>query len=132
MTWLDEAACRDNTGGADWFADTRGGVDEPALLAIEICRGCPVADRCLEHAQRQPERYGIWGGVTAAERQSQRRLRSIPTGAPVIRNHGTNSGYLAHRRYRQDACAACKKAHSIQQQESRRRRNARRKAQQQQ
>ncbi|WP_336620187.1 WhiB family transcriptional regulator [Rhodococcus sp. G-MC3] len=45
-----------------------------------VCAQCPVVDRCLQHALRTGEPYGIWGGQTATERSNRRttssRLRS--------------------------------------------------------
>jgi len=43
--------------------------------AKEICATCPVADACLEYAiaTRQPD--GVWGGMTAVERQRLVRRR---------------------------------------------------------
>ena len=62
--WLDSAAC----AGEDtrlWFAKDPG-------RAQEICGGCPVRPECLYDAlQRETYfRYGVWGGLTAAERRA--------------------------------------------------------------
>lgn len=68
--WQTYAACR-NTDGAVFFhpAHERG----PAARAREaaakrICAGCPVAGACLRHALTVREPYGVWGGLTTAER----------------------------------------------------------------
>jgi len=37
-------------------------------VAKEICAGCPVRVQCLLSAVVAGERYGVWGGTTAAER----------------------------------------------------------------
>ena len=34
-----------------------------------ICARCPVAERCLEFALQTREAHGIWGGLTAGERE---------------------------------------------------------------
>lgn len=34
-----------------------------------VCNSCPVREACLEHAIRNDERYGIWGGLTGKERR---------------------------------------------------------------
>lgn len=62
-----KAACR----GADpalWYP-TRGD-DDPEAKAV--CAGCPVREACLEYALSAKEEFGIWGGLTAFERQQLR------------------------------------------------------------
>jgi WhiB family transcriptional regulator, redox-sensing transcriptional regulator len=36
--------------------------------AKQICASCPVISACREHALRAPEKYGVWGALTARER----------------------------------------------------------------
>jgi WhiB family transcriptional regulator, redox-sensing transcriptional regulator len=36
--------------------------------AKQICASCPVIVACREHALRAPEKYGVWGALTARER----------------------------------------------------------------
>lgn len=49
--------------------------NRPALTSIEIrrakqiCEECPVSRDCLEYAIAQDQDYGVWGGMTAKERQ---------------------------------------------------------------
>jgi WhiB family redox-sensing transcriptional regulator len=38
--------------------------------AKQICAGCPVIAACREHALRAPEKYGVWGSLTARERRT--------------------------------------------------------------
>lgn len=51
--------------------------------AKQVCAGCPVLTECREHALLQPEPYGVWGGLTAAERRvvlaRRRRREAIQT-----------------------------------------------------
>jgi len=47
------------------------------LRAKSICRICPVGAECLDYAMTIREPYGIWGGLTEAERR-QRSLRAAP------------------------------------------------------
>jgi WhiB family transcriptional regulator, redox-sensing transcriptional regulator len=78
--WHAEAACRRDEAGM-FFAPSK----EPtaARLAREeaakrVCARCPVMLECREHALLQPEPYGVWGGLTAAERRvvlARRRRR---------------------------------------------------------
>ena len=78
--WHSNAACRRDEAGL-FFAPSK----EPtaARLAREehakrVCARCPVLLACREHALLQPEPYGVWGGLTAAERRvvlARRRRR---------------------------------------------------------
>ena len=40
--------------------------------AKALCATCPVRQACLEYAMTAPEHDGVWGGVTAAERERMR------------------------------------------------------------
>lgn len=80
--WHTAAACRRDEAGL-FFAPSK----EPtaARLAREerakqVCAGCPVLLSCREHALMMPEPYGVWGGLTAAERRVliARRRRELP------------------------------------------------------
>ncbi|WP_165988883.1 WhiB family transcriptional regulator [Streptomyces sp. YIM 98790] len=85
--WHSAAACRRDEAGL-FFAPSQ----EPtaARLAREqaaksVCARCPVLLECREHALVQPEPYGVWGGLTAAERRvvlSRRRRRDTAEAAP--------------------------------------------------
>ncbi|WP_167103612.1 WhiB family transcriptional regulator [Mycobacterium sp. DL592] len=47
-------------------------------VAKDVCGRCPVMAECRRHALAAGEPYGIWGGLSAAERQQspgrQRRV----------------------------------------------------------
>ncbi|MEU2874230.1 WhiB family transcriptional regulator [Streptomyces olivoreticuli] len=61
--WNAHAACQ----GEDtelFFPNGRG----PSARAQRICAGCPVIEECREHAERMPERFGIWAGATPQQR----------------------------------------------------------------
>jgi WhiB family transcriptional regulator, redox-sensing transcriptional regulator len=49
--------------------------------AKAVCATCPVLAECREHAVRVREPYGVWGGLTAEERQLIICAPS-PTGLP--------------------------------------------------
>jgi WhiB family redox-sensing transcriptional regulator len=74
--WQDRAACRGGSQAELFFAP-----DSERIVARErregeakkICSGCPVRQQCLEHALSFPEPAGVWGGLTADERDSSRR-----------------------------------------------------------
>lgn len=48
---------------------------ERDLKGLEVCRKCFVREDCLEHAIKNREKYGIWGGRTSSQRDRIRRLR---------------------------------------------------------
>ncbi len=68
--WQDAAACRDRDD-VDFFPtpDDEAGT----ARAKAVCAGCPVADECLTFALETNQSEGIWGGMTASERQPIRR-----------------------------------------------------------
>ncbi|MGW2207736.1 WhiB family transcriptional regulator [Streptomyces sp. NPDC001774] len=78
--WRHLAAC----AGADgdmFFSDDRAA----SMSAQRMCDACPVALECRDHAEQTPERFGMWGGVTAGQRGwntagagNRRRHRTAP------------------------------------------------------
>jgi WhiB family redox-sensing transcriptional regulator len=43
--------------------------EERELAAKAVCATCPVVAECAAYAIRAREQYGIWGGMTEAERE---------------------------------------------------------------
>jgi WhiB family transcriptional regulator, redox-sensing transcriptional regulator len=78
--WHTGAACRRDEVGL-FFAPSK----EPTAARLsredqakQVCARCPVLLECREHALAQPAPYGVWGGLTAAERRvvlARRRRR---------------------------------------------------------
>lgn len=71
--WAAEAAC---IGKTHLFLPETGnsGPERRAAAAAEarallICAECPVRTECLEHAVREREFHGTWGGTTEDERK---------------------------------------------------------------
>jgi WhiB family redox-sensing transcriptional regulator len=50
--------------------------------AKKVCARCPIRDACLAGALARREPYGVWGGLTTAERNSKlsRRRRAAEQG----------------------------------------------------
>ncbi len=79
MTWRDSAACLG--APTEWFFPTKG---TSTRRAKRSCASCPVIVECGEYANvmdRDGDRtgppfvlgkFGVWGGLSAAERQDQR------------------------------------------------------------
>ncbi|QEU82683.1 WhiB family transcriptional regulator [Streptomyces subrutilus] len=82
-TWQTEAACRGL--GAEVFFHPEGerGREraEREEAAKSVCGTCPVRARCLEHALRVAEPYGVWGGLGEKERQLAADPGSRPAAA---------------------------------------------------
>lgn len=64
--WRDFALCR-VTDPEAFFPET----GENGRPAKRVCAGCEVREACLAEALAHDERFGIWGGLTAAERRNR-------------------------------------------------------------
>ncbi|HLZ39029.1 MAG TPA: WhiB family transcriptional regulator [Mycobacteriales bacterium] len=75
--WQDSAACRFEDRDLFFPPDEERGryAGFREAAAKQICRSCPVAGECLDYALRADERYGVWGGMSAEERERVRRRR---------------------------------------------------------
>ncbi|MDO9377755.1 MAG: WhiB family transcriptional regulator [Nocardioidaceae bacterium] len=75
--WQYRAACS-GLDSAQFFAPAseRGPKRERREAAAKaICATCPVIQECLDHALAVREPFGVWGGLTAPEREDLRRTR---------------------------------------------------------
>lgn len=71
LATIGPAPCEGDVLPADYWSST----DPDELeLATAACRLCPVIPECLGYAIAADERYGIWGGLTAAQRHPQERV----------------------------------------------------------
>lgn len=71
LDWEQWAACAPTTGSeSELFYPARG---EDPRDAIELCHVCPVASQCLAYALVHREQWGVWGGLTAAQRSRLER-----------------------------------------------------------
>ncbi|PUB32531.1 WhiB family redox-sensing transcriptional regulator [Promicromonospora sp. AC04] len=68
-SWRERSSCLDEDPEI-FFAG--GGVSRTAK---KICASCPVREQCLELSVRNDERFGIWGGLTWAERKALTKHR---------------------------------------------------------
>ena len=77
--WQEESNCRGEDSDL-FFLDpqARGKIKrEKEREAKKICKGCPVIEQCLDHALSIPEFFGVWGGMTADERNSILRKQGL-------------------------------------------------------
>lgn len=78
--WIDQAACNGMDPELFFPEDlqTRSRRDQESARQIQtqallICAGCPVRQRCLEYGMN--DEYGIFGGMTATQRELLRAKR---------------------------------------------------------
>jgi WhiB family redox-sensing transcriptional regulator len=76
MRWQQSGSCRAPGVAGDFYPPMHL-ERRPERLARErrakqVCAGCPVRQRCLDHAVATDERYGIWGGLDQDERRMLR------------------------------------------------------------
>ncbi|UVE93747.1 WhiB family transcriptional regulator [Dietzia sp. B32] len=68
-SWRDHAAC---IGHEDLFysleEESKGERRKKEEQAKSVCATCPVFDTCRQFALSVGELYGVWGGLTEAER----------------------------------------------------------------
>ena len=69
MSWLNDAACVGHDPELFFPVGKSEEAMKTTLLAKSICRGCPVADACLNEALRGKRVDGVWGGLDENERR---------------------------------------------------------------
>jgi hypothetical protein len=79
--WTDQAACQGVD--IDLFFD-----EDRTIEARRLCLSCPVRSSCLSAAQDREEPCGIWGGLTATERELV-DARRLPKTALVVHACGS-------------------------------------------
>lgn len=98
--WRRDAACQDSPGNLFFpvsYRDITGLTQTYA--AKRICAACPVQRRCLdfivqdEATRSYPQWYGIYGGLTPAERYEF--LHGAPPGRSAVRNAARNDELAA-------------------------------------
>jgi hypothetical protein len=99
-TNLTGALCR--LVNPDVFFPDYGDTDGEQT-AKRICAACPVRMSCLNLAINRAEPEGIYGGLTAVERDA---LTGRTNGC------GTAAGYARHRRWGETPCPLCRAANN--------------------
>lgn len=69
--WWDDAACAEVD--PELFFPQEGATKQEKLLseykAKQVCSRCPVRTQCLSAALDGNETFGVWGGLSAKERE---------------------------------------------------------------
>ena len=78
MSWHDRTACGEMDPRLFFVPDDEPGAERAAreAEAKAVCVLCPVRLECLDYALRNSIKYGIWGGLSQAERMRERRRRA--------------------------------------------------------
>ncbi len=112
QTWTANALCTNPGADPDWWHPDASDV-QTRRLAVAICHACPVVADCLAYALAdEGELHGIWGGLTAAQRQTHAR-GGDPTPHSPTERCGSEPGYRRHRRHHEAACGPCKAARAM-------------------
>lgn len=73
-SWEDQASCREHDAelffGPNRFEPKAERLQREAA-AKAVCRACPVTRDCLTHADATGEVFGVWGGLSEAERRER-------------------------------------------------------------
>jgi len=81
--WQSQAACREADTAIFFHPTGERGTrfEEREKAAKQVCARCPVLMACRRYALQAQEAYGVWGGLTEAERLArtgrQRRRSSL-------------------------------------------------------
>ncbi|WP_405885141.1 WhiB family transcriptional regulator [Streptomyces sp. NBC_01136] len=70
--WQSVASCRGMDSSVFFSSPHERGSRrwQRELRAQAICRSCPVQRPCADFALRTAQTYGVWGGLTEADRNA--------------------------------------------------------------
>lgn len=70
--WVTRAACRGADTAIFYHPENERGPSRTRRQqrAKAVCARCPVAEKCLRWALAAREPYGVWGGLSAEEREA--------------------------------------------------------------
>ncbi|MGW1533919.1 WhiB family transcriptional regulator [Streptomyces aureus] len=96
--WLKSAACK-----ADPEAMFPSSLTTEIEYAKGYCRSCPVLELCGQWALEHGEEYGVWGGLSEAERRSILRRRHKTASRISTDDYTGTPGILTRGRTLQEA-----------------------------
>jgi len=65
--WMADGLCQ-QVDGEVWYPE-KGSSNRDAK---RVCLACPVKAECLQYALDNDEQFGVWGGLSSAERRKLR------------------------------------------------------------
>lgn len=82
--WRPRAACRVIDSDAFFHPEHERGIGrrQRKTQAKQVGSGCAVIDQCRRHALAVEEPYGVWGGLTEADRSDIVRARRAAARDP--------------------------------------------------
>ncbi len=83
--WQHLGRCRETDPDMFYPEGSGGGGPLHSKDAKRICKACPVMMQCRQWALDTDEEYGIWGGLSEAERKKIRRERARAGQTPTRR-----------------------------------------------
>ena len=94
--WQMHGACRGMDSGFFFHPEGERGPARAnrEARAKQICRTCPVLEQCRRHALAVHEPYGVWGGLSEAERDEiiRGRTRRLRVTATPLHRAGPSPG----------------------------------------
>lgn len=109
LSWRDDASCR-GTNPALWFGRDGKGIEADAstLIAVSICRTCPVIDACGNEARERGDFGQVRAGHFIRVPKSARKIRTVnPKEFDPPPPHGSSARYASGC-----ICQACRNGHS--------------------
>jgi WhiB family redox-sensing transcriptional regulator len=77
MPNFPEAACKDIADQEIFFQTKRTSTDQAINEARQICLSCVHRQECSDFAVEEEIEFGMWGGLTAAERRKITPRKSV-------------------------------------------------------
>ena len=84
--WQLLGACRGEDSELFFHPEGERGPRRAAreTAAKQVCGRCPVVAECLAHSLATHESYGVWGGLSEAEREAVLVARGERAGSPRV------------------------------------------------
>ena len=79
--WMIHAKCK-GMATSTFFSDDQAGCEAQESAARLTCSGCTVRSECLAYAIEAHMDYGVWGGLTWAERRRVAQVRHAKSPSP--------------------------------------------------
>lgn len=105
--WRAHAACI-GVPTEVFYPSPKARSDASFAEARSYCDRCPVSRECREAGQMEPD--GVWGGVPAFVRAGGRTDQRCGRGFRTPDGHGSEAGYVTHRRNGEAPCDLCLEA----------------------